>query len=58
MRRHNFIGFTGEMMKAVTASKLKEGNGAYEKWIEDAKAKTKERVEEKRKKGGGEKVDV
>ena len=52
LRRHNFIGFIGEMMKGVTASKLKAGDGAYDKWIQEAKGKTKAGVEEKRRKAG------
>jgi len=55
LRRHNFVGFIGEVVKGVTASKLREGHGAYDKWVEGAKATTKKRVEEKRK--GGENVD-
>ena len=58
LRRHNFIGFVGEIMKGVTRAKLRDGDGAYDKWIGDAKAKTKGRVEEKKKKGGGEEVDA
>ncbi|KAL6720426.1 hypothetical protein ACLMJK_002348 [Lecanora helva] len=52
LRRHNFVGFIGEVLKGVVGSKVKEGNGAYEKWVEEAKARTKARIEEK-KKGGG-----
>ena len=51
LRRYNFIGFIGETLKGVTAAKLREGAGIYEEWIEDAKSKTKARLEEKRKKG-------
>lgn len=49
LRRHNFVGFIGEMMKGVTAQKLKEGS--HDKWIEDAKVATKKRTEERKKKG-------
>ncbi|KAF8863825.1 ubiquitinyl hydrolase [Acephala macrosclerotiorum] len=49
LRRHNFVGFAGEVLKGVIGGKLKEGDGAYEKWIEEAKKKTKERSEERRK---------
>ncbi|KAK4977405.1 hypothetical protein LTR66_010728 [Elasticomyces elasticus] len=57
LRRHNFVGFVGELMKAVTRAKLKDGS--YERWVEDAKAKTKKRVEGSRKKGGdGDEMDV
>lgn len=52
LRRHNFIGFIGEVVKNVAASKLKGGDGAYEKWIGGAKAKTETRMREKRKVGG------
>lgn len=53
LRRHNFVGFVGEVLKGVAKSKLKEGDGAYEKWLDDAKTKTKGRIKEKRKAGAG-----
>ena len=53
LRRHNFVGFASEVLKGVVGSKLKEGNGAYEKWVEDATAKTRARIEERSKKGEG-----
>ncbi|TKA70771.1 hypothetical protein B0A55_05468 [Friedmanniomyces simplex] len=58
LRRHNFVGFVGEVMKGVTAQKLKEG--AYDAWVEEAKTATKKRIEERQKKGqhGGEEMDV
>ena len=57
LRRHNFVGFIGEMMKGVTAQKLNEGG--HEKWVEDAKAATKKRTEERKKKGHlGDEMDV
>ena len=49
LRRHNFVGFIGELMKGVTASKLQ--NGSYNGWIDDAKSATKKRIEERQKKG-------
>ena len=52
LRRHNFIGFIGEILKGVTASKLLQGGGAYDQWVEEAKSKTKARIEEKRRVGG------
>jgi ubiquitin carboxyl-terminal hydrolase L5 len=52
LRRHNFVGFIGEVVKGVAASKLGEGDGAYERWIEEAKGKTRTRYEEKKKKAG------
>jgi len=52
LRRHNFIGFAGEVLKGVIADKLKEGPEAYAKWIEDAKKDTKQRAENQQKKAG------
>lgn len=51
LRRHNFVGFVGELMKGVVKAKLAQGEGAYDKWIEDGKAKTRKRMEDKRKQG-------
>ncbi|RDW83348.1 ubiquitin carboxyl-terminal hydrolase-1 [Coleophoma crateriformis] len=48
LRRHNFVGFAGEVLKGVIAEKLREGPDAYAKWIEAAKAKTKARSEERK----------
>lgn len=57
LRRHNFVGFAGAVLKGVVGKKLKEGNGAYDKWIADATETTKKRIESK-KKGGGEDVEM
>lgn len=54
LRRHNFVGFIGEVLKGVAKQKLGEGNGSYEEWIDTAKAKTKGRLDEKGKAGAGE----
>lgn len=54
LRRHNFVGFIGELTKGVVRSKLKEGDKAYDTWVEEAKGKTKSRMEERRKKGHAE----
>jgi ubiquitin carboxyl-terminal hydrolase L5 len=51
LRRHNFVGFVGELMKGVVKAKLAQGGGAYDKWIEDGKTKTRKRMEDKRKQG-------
>lgn len=58
LRRHNFVGFIGEVMRGVAAQKVK--GGGYEAWIEEAKEGTKKRVEERKKKGrgGGEEMDL
>lgn len=53
LRRHNFVGFVSEVLKGVVGEKLKEGDGAYEKWIEEAVQRTKARMAERGKKGGG-----
>ncbi|KAI1280096.1 ubiquitin carboxyl-terminal hydrolase [Xylaria sp. FL0933] len=54
LRRHNFVGFAGAVLKGVVQDKLAEGGEeAYRRWIEDAKAKTRQRLESKRKGGGG-----
>ncbi|ATZ54346.1 hypothetical protein BCIN_10g03540 [Botrytis cinerea B05.10] len=52
LRRHNFVGFAGEVLKGVIGDKLKEGPEAYGEWVEQAKKKTKARAEDQ-KKGGG-----
>ena len=49
LRRHNFVGFTGEVLKAVVRQKLEESGGdGYKKWVEDAKAVTEKRMKERR----------
>ncbi|KAI1505872.1 ubiquitin carboxyl-terminal hydrolase [Biscogniauxia marginata] len=57
LRRHNFVGFAGAVLRGVVEAKLQEGDGAYDRWIEDARAKTRQRVGQ-RKKGGGEDVEM
>lgn len=46
LRRHNFIGFIAEMLKGVTLSKLRQGEHAYDEWVEEAKAKANARLRE------------
>ncbi|KAI4867736.1 ubiquitinyl hydrolase [Hypoxylon rubiginosum] len=59
LRRHNFVGFAGAVLKGVVEAKLHEGGeGAYERWVEDAKAKTRQRLEGRKKGGGGEDVEM
>lgn len=53
LRRHNFVGFAGEVLKGVIAEKLKEGPEAYAQWVEDAKAKTRQRSADQKKGGAG-----
>lgn len=49
LRRHNFVGFIGEVMKGVAAQKAKDGT--YDKWVDDAKAATKKRIVDRQKRG-------
>ncbi|KAI0845531.1 ubiquitinyl hydrolase [Daldinia vernicosa] len=58
LRRHNFVGFAGAVLKGVVDLKIREGGeDAYAKWVEEAKEKTRQRLES-RKKGGGEDVEM
>lgn len=50
LRRHNFVGFAGEVLKGVISEKLKDGPEAYTKWIDSARKKTKERAADRKKK--------
>ena len=47
LRRHNFIGFTGELMREIVNVKLNGGDEGYERWIDDARIKTKARMKER-----------
>lgn len=49
LRRHNFVGFVGELVKGVTKAKVREGK--YDQWVDEAKAKTRQRVADRAKKG-------
>ena len=51
LRRHNFVGFVGELLKGVVRAKLEEGGDAYDKWVEEAKGRSSKRREELRKQG-------
>ncbi|KAF4547904.1 Ubiquitin carboxyl-terminal hydrolase-like protein 15 [Elsinoe fawcettii] len=51
LRRHNFVGFVGELLKGVVGEKAQKGE--YDAWVEEAKGRTKKRVEEQRKRGKG-----
>lgn len=35
LRRHNFVGFAGEVMKGVVTEKIGQGSDAYDKWIRE-----------------------
>ncbi|KAF2104283.1 ubiquitinyl hydrolase [Rhizodiscina lignyota] len=49
LRRHNFVGFVGELVKGVVRSKTQDGQ--YETWVEEAKKRTEKRLEDRKKKG-------
>ena len=50
LRRHNFVGFVGELLKGVAKAKLQK-EGEYERWVEEAKKRTREAREKARKQG-------
>lgn len=52
LRRHNFVGFVGELLKGVVKAKLDEGEGVYEKWVEEAKSRSRKRREDEQKQRG------
>ncbi|KAL8364636.1 hypothetical protein RB595_003766 [Gaeumannomyces hyphopodioides] len=56
LRRHNFVGFAGEVLKGVVKAKLDQGgDGAYDRWVAQGKEKMLARIEERKKgrAGGG-----
>lgn len=58
LRRHNFIGFIGEMMKGVLRTKLGEGERKYQEWVEEAKTRTRTRLEERRNAAGKQNLQI
>ncbi|KAI9669182.1 MAG: hypothetical protein M1829_005183 [Trizodia sp. TS-e1964] len=54
LRRHNFVGFASEVLKAVVRQKLGGGEAEYQRWVEEAMKKTQARRETAARKGGGE----
>lgn len=59
LRKHNFVGFAGEVLKGVVAQKLKSGGeDAYKQWVGDATTKVKQRIETKKRAGAGEDVEM
>lgn len=58
LRRHNFVGFVGELVKGVVRAKVREGDGAYEKWVEEAVERTRKRAEARKNGGAGDEMDV
>ncbi|KAL9052920.1 MAG: hypothetical protein Q9162_005098 [Coniocarpon cinnabarinum] len=59
LRRHNFIGFAGEVVKAVASQKQREGGTeAVKGWLEEARKTTRKRLEERAKGKSGGEMDV
>ncbi|CAI4212177.1 unnamed protein product [Parascedosporium putredinis] len=62
LRRHNFVGFAGEVLKGVVKEKVAEGK--FDSWVKDATAKREEewlsmdKVRKKRKQQGGGDVEM
>ena len=54
LRRHNFVGFIGELLKMMVKDKVEKGNGEYERWIEEARAKGAEKMGRGKKAAGAE----
>lgn len=58
LRRHNFVGFVGELLKGVVKSKIQDGT--YEQWVGQAKERTAKKLDE-RKQGaasGGDEMEM
>ncbi|SPN98824.1 related to purine transporter azgA [Cephalotrichum gorgonifer] len=57
LRRHNFVGFAGEVLKGVARAKVEEGK--FDEWVGEARARREaeweqsQRIRVSRKKGGG-----
>lgn len=47
LRKQNFIGLTGEILKGVVRSKLKDNEQDYYEWIEEAKTNKKARIQDR-----------
>lgn len=57
LRRHNFVGFAGEVLEGVVAQKVKEDK--FDQWVGEATEKFKKRVGDRKKGGaGGEDVEM
>ena len=52
LRRHNMVGFVGEVAKGVVRERLRGGAEGYEMWVDEARARTEKRRGEKAARGG------
>ncbi|EAS32058.1 ubiquitin carboxyl-terminal hydrolase 2 [Coccidioides immitis RS] len=53
LRRWNFVGFIGEVLKGVVGKKVEQGDGEYEKWVGDATEATVRKLNMRRGRGNG-----
>ncbi|PWY90013.1 cysteine proteinase [Aspergillus heteromorphus CBS 117.55] len=44
LRRSNFVGFIGEVLKGVVGGKDREGEGAFEEWVGKAREETQRKL--------------
>lgn len=57
LRRHNFVGFVGELAKGVVADKVDKGE--YDRWVEDSKQRTQQKMEDQKIiSNGADKMDM
>lgn len=45
LRRANFVGFIGEVMKGVAGHRLQNGDKAFDDWVEGAKKETQRKLQ-------------
>lgn len=45
LRRANFVGFIGEVMKGVAGHRMQKGEKAYDEWVEAATRETKRKLQ-------------
>ena len=55
LRKHNFVGFVGELLKGVVKQKIKDGT--YEQWVGEAKARTKKKAEDGKRGGAADEME-
>ncbi len=59
LRRHNFVGLAGEVLKGAVGKQLDEGGeGAYRAWVAGATEKMKKRIEDREEKKRAKGADV
>ncbi|KAB8527786.1 hypothetical protein FH972_025438 [Carpinus fangiana] len=53
LRKHNFVGFAGEVLKGVIRTKTQEGDEQYGEWVKEAKGAMKKRAQAGRPRRAG-----